>query len=110
MARDNRRSAIDDLAVAFEPELVEPAREAGTASEAQEPEAAIDAPHEPKRRGPRPSGQRRHHTSVYIPEPVFERFREIGFRTRRKVNDLILDAFDRYMETEGFPERCGHEK
>ena len=58
----------------------------------------------PKRRTPRPTasapakpGSRQGrpgiiHTSVYLPEALYERLREAAFRERCKIHDIVLEG------------------
>ena len=44
-------------------------------------------------------------TSIYIPDAVMHRLREISFTERRKLHDLFLEGLDRVIENRGHPER-----
>lgn len=44
-------------------------------------------------------------TSIYIPDAVMHRLREIAFTERRKLHDLFLEGLDRVIENRGHPER-----
>jgi hypothetical protein len=40
----------------------------------------------------------RQHTSIYIPVSAYDRIREIAFKRRLKVNDVMLEALNGYLE------------
>ena len=45
-------------------------------------------------------------TSLYIPDAVKDRLREIAFTERCKMHDLFLEGLDRVIESRGHPERA----
>lgn len=51
-----------------------------------------------------------HKTTIYIPDQVHERLREIAFAERRKVHDLLMEGIDRVIENRGHPERTNDRK
>ncbi len=43
----------------------------------------------------KPQGRRRAgivHTSLYLPEPLYEGLREAAFKERRRIHDLVLEG------------------
>ena len=51
-----------------------------------------------------------HKTTIYIPDAVHDRLREIAYTERRKVHDLLMEGIDRVMENRGHPERTAASK
>ena len=49
-------------------------------------------------------------TSIYIPDHVHDRLREIAFAERRKVHDLLMEGIDRVIEDRGHSERTAGRK
>ncbi len=49
-------------------------------------------------------------TTIYIPDAVHERLREIAYTERVKMHDLIMEGLDRVMESRGHSERAGNRK
>jgi hypothetical protein len=51
------------------------------------------------------------HTSLYLPEPVYEALRKIAFEERIKIHDVVLEGIDlalrrrRYASIEGLKAR-----
>lgn len=45
-------------------------------------------------------------STVYIPDAVHERLREIAFTERCRLHDLIMEGLDRVMESRGHAERA----
>jgi hypothetical protein len=58
-----------------------------------------NAPREPADR------PRRHvvHSSLYLPEPVYEALRETAFHERRKIHDLIIEGIDAVLKKRKYP-------
>jgi hypothetical protein len=62
------------------------------------PPRAATAPARPK------SGQGRPgivHTSVYLPEALYEGLREAAFRERRKIHDIVLEGIEWALRKRG---------
>jgi hypothetical protein len=53
------------------------------------PSRAASAPAKPQGRQPRPGIV---HTSVYLPEALYEALREAAFRERCKIHDIVLEG------------------
>lgn len=85
MAKAARPSLIADL------KLVE-AR--GAAAEVTEPVAS------PPKRKPRPDIV---HTSVYLPQPVYQRLRAIAYERECKIHDLLMEGVDAALRKHGHP-------
>jgi hypothetical protein len=43
------------------------------------------------------------HSSVYLPEPVYEALREIAFKERCKIHDLIMEGIGAALKKRGHP-------
>jgi hypothetical protein len=43
------------------------------------------------------------HSSLYLPEPVYEALREIAFEERLKIHDLVLEGIDTALRRRGYP-------
>ena len=43
------------------------------------------------------------HSSVYLPEPVYEALRKIAFDERVKIHDLVLEGIDAALRRRGYP-------
>jgi len=43
------------------------------------------------------------HTSLYLPEPVYEALRKIGFEERLKIHDVVLEGIDLALRRHGYP-------
>jgi hypothetical protein len=43
------------------------------------------------------------HSSVYLPEPVYEALRKIAFEERLKIHDLVLEGIDAMLRRRGYP-------
>src|SRR5271169_3978832 len=56
------------------------------------------------------------HSSLYLPEPVYEALRKIAFDERLKIHDLVLEGIDAALRRRGYasiedeiaPELTGH--
>jgi hypothetical protein len=56
-------------------------------------------PAQPARPAPRMNG----HSSLYLPEPVYEALRKIAFEERIKIHDLVLEGIDAALRRRGYP-------
>ena len=43
------------------------------------------------------------HTSLYLPEPVYEALRKIAFEERLKIHDVVLEGIDLALRRHGYP-------
>ena len=43
------------------------------------------------------------HSSLYLPEPVYEALRETAFKERRKIHDLVLEGIGLALRKRGYP-------
>jgi hypothetical protein len=43
------------------------------------------------------------HSSLYLPEPVYEALRETAFHERRKIHDLIMEGIDAVLKKRRYP-------
>jgi hypothetical protein len=43
------------------------------------------------------------HTSLYLPEPVYEALRKIAFEERLKIHDVVLEGIDSALRRRGYP-------
>jgi hypothetical protein len=43
------------------------------------------------------------HSSLYLPEPVYEALRRIAFEERIKIHDLVLEGIDAALRRRGYP-------
>ena len=43
------------------------------------------------------------HSSLYLPEPVYEALRKIAFEERLKIHDLVLEGIDLVLRRRGYP-------
>jgi hypothetical protein len=43
------------------------------------------------------------HSSLYLPEPVYEALRKIAFDERVKIHDLVLEGIDAALRRRGYP-------
>ena len=52
------------------------------------------------------------HSSLYLPEPVYEALRKIAFDERLKIHDVVLEGIDAVLRRRGYPsiERLKAEK
>ena len=62
------------------------------------PPRAASAPAKPGSRQPRPGII---HTSLYLPEAVYEALREAAFRERRKIHDIVLEGIELALRKRG---------
>ena len=64
------------------------------------PSTASAAPRELTGRRPRPDVV---HTSLYLPEAVYEALREIAFYERAKIHDLVMEGIGATLKKRGYP-------
>jgi hypothetical protein len=62
------------------------------------PPRASSTPGKPGSRQPRPGII---HTSLYLPEAVYEGLREAAFRERRKIHDIVLEGIETALRKRG---------
>ncbi len=43
------------------------------------------------------------HSSLYLPEPVYEALRRIAFEERVKIHDVVLEGIDLALRRRGYP-------
>jgi len=43
------------------------------------------------------------HSSLYLPEPVYEALRKIAFDERVKIHDIVLEGIDAALRRRGYP-------
>ena len=43
------------------------------------------------------------HSSLYLPEPVYEALRKIAFEERLKIHGLVLEGIDASLRRRGYP-------
>jgi hypothetical protein len=43
------------------------------------------------------------HSSLYLPEPVYEALRKIAFEERLKIHDVALEGIDLALRRRGYP-------
>jgi hypothetical protein len=43
------------------------------------------------------------HSSLYLPEPVYEALRKIAFDERLKIHDVVLEGIDAALRRRGYP-------
>jgi len=65
-------------------------------------------PTQPPAEAPRqPAGRRARpeiiHSSVYLPEAVYEALRETAFKERCKIHDLVLQGIELALRKRGYP-------
>jgi hypothetical protein len=63
------------------------------------PPRAASAPAKPQGRQGRPEVI---HTSVYLPEALYEALREAAFRERRKINEIALEGIELALRKRGW--------
>jgi hypothetical protein len=59
--------------------------------------ARSDAPAEP------PQRRAVVHSSLYLPEPIYEALRKIAFEERVKIHDLAMEGMDAVLRKRGYP-------
>jgi hypothetical protein len=60
--------------------------------------AATASPAKPKGRQPRPGIV---HSSLYLPVPTHEALREVAFRERIKIHDIVLEGIEMALRKRG---------
>jgi hypothetical protein len=63
------------------------------------PPTTSGASKDPVGRRPRPDIV---HSSLYLPEPVYEALREAAFRERCKIHDLVMQGIDLILRKRGY--------
>ena len=63
------------------------------------PRRAARAPGKPKGRKGRPEVI---HTSLYLPEALYEALREAAFRERCKIHDIVLEGIEMALRKRGW--------
>jgi len=43
------------------------------------------------------------HSSLYLPEPVYEALRKIAFDERLKIHDVVMEGIDAVLRRRGYP-------
>jgi len=43
------------------------------------------------------------HSSIYLPEPVYEALRKIAFQERLKIHDIVLEGIEAALRRRGYP-------
>ena len=43
------------------------------------------------------------HSSLYMPEPVYEALREVAFKERCKIHDLVMEGIGLALRKRGYP-------
>ena len=43
------------------------------------------------------------HSSIYLPEPVYEALRKIAFEERLKIHDIVLEGIEAALRRRGYP-------
>ena len=61
---------------------------------------AFRTPREPAERRSRPDVV---HSSLYLPEPVYEALRETAFKERCKIHDLVMEGIGFALRKRGYP-------
>jgi hypothetical protein len=54
----------------------------------------------------KPGGQARPgivHSSLYLPEAVYEALREVAFEERAKINEIVLEGLELALRKRGYP-------
>src|SRR5262249_4779978 len=64
------------------------------------PARSSGVPRQPAGRRPKPDIV---HTSVYLPEAVYEALREAAFKERCKIHDLIMQGIGMALRKRGYP-------
>jgi len=64
------------------------------------PQPPSEAPRQAVGRRPRPDVV---HSSLYLPEGVYEALREIAFKERRKIHDVVLQGIELALRKRGYP-------
>jgi hypothetical protein len=64
------------------------------------PHPPSEAPRQAAERRPRPDIV---HSSLYLPEAVYEALRETAFKERCKIHDVVLQGIDLALRKRGYP-------
>jgi hypothetical protein len=64
------------------------------------PPAPLEPPRQSAGRRPRPDIV---HSSLYLPEGVYEALRETAFKERCKIHDLVMQGIDLALRKRGYP-------
>jgi hypothetical protein len=64
------------------------------------PPTTLGSSKAPAGRRPRPDIV---HSSLYLPEPVYEALRETAFKERCKIHDLVIQGVDLALRKRGYP-------
>jgi hypothetical protein len=70
------------------------------AKRSKPPQPPAEALRQPAGRRPRPDIV---HSSLYLPEAVYEALRETAFKERCKIHDLVLQGIDLALRKRGYP-------
>jgi hypothetical protein len=70
------------------------------AKRSKPPQPPAEALRQPAGRRPRPGIV---HSSLYLPEAVYEALRETAFKERCKIHDLVLQGIDLALRKRGYP-------
>jgi hypothetical protein len=57
----------------------------------------------PSRTSTEPAKPERVHSSLYLPEPVYEALREAAFKERCKIHDLVMEGIGLALRKRGYP-------
>jgi len=57
----------------------------------------------PSRASTEPAKPERVHSSLYLPEPVYEALREAAFKERKKIHDLVMEGIGLALRKRGYP-------
>ena len=63
----------------------------------------VQSPNAPSRPGGRQPRSDIVHTSLYLPGPVYEALREVAFKERRKIHDIVLEGIELALRRRGYP-------
>jgi hypothetical protein len=72
----------------------------GSMARRKVPQPHSEAPRQAAGRQPRPDIV---HSSLYLPEAVYEALRETAFKERCKIHDLVLQGIDLALRKRGYP-------
>ena len=50
------------------------------------------------------------HSSLYLPEPVYEALREIAFDEQAKIHDIVLEGIDAALRRESVDREAGKKR
>jgi hypothetical protein len=64
------------------------------------PASQRSTPAKPVGRRPRPDIV---HTSVYLPEATYEALRQVAFKERCKIHDLLMEGVELALKKRGYP-------